>query len=106
MAKDRPADKAKATAPQAAASQPGRLARLTAPFAGLAGWIRRNPLRGGPALAILAACMIGAGVGQALAFRGSNPQDRERLLAEALKQLDAGDLRQARSLAISSGLIF
>lgn len=99
MAKQRPAENA-AAAQQASAPQPGRLARLIAPARALLGWARQHPRWSGMVAAILLVAMIGLCVAASLAFRGPDLEDRQRLLAEALHQLDVGEFREARRLAI------
>jgi hypothetical protein len=98
MAKDRPPEHAAAA--HAPASQPGRLARAVAPLGAAASWIRRSKLRMGAALAGSAACMIGLGLTLTLVFRAPDESKRGERLAAALEKLDAGERREARSLAV------
>jgi tetratricopeptide (TPR) repeat protein len=85
------------TAPGAAATRRSLLGRLS----GLAGGLRKNPLRGGIAIAVGLLVIGGAAYATSkfLPAKAKAPQD---LLTEALARLDAGDFTEARRLAAES----
>lgn len=83
---------------EANSSRPGWTARFFDNARQFAFWLRKNPVRGG--ITLLAACAVLGCVilSTMLSMRGPDKAARDRQLAEALKQLDAGNLRQARQL--------
>src|SRR5262245_35082898 len=74
-------------------------ARMLRPLSALAIWARAKPLLAALTVFPAMAAIIVSAVALTLAFRGSDRPAYMRQLAQALAQLDAGDLPAARRLA-------